>query len=74
MIPLCVVSVFRADHVYRDRVPEYSPVVSGLLNSDNGEMIVLFRVGVLSDYGISNGFQGEIVKNWNRCFPVMVTS
>ena len=39
MISLCVVSVFGADHVYRHRVPENSPVVSVLLDIDNGEMI-----------------------------------
>jgi hypothetical protein len=73
MISHCVVSLFGADHVDRHRVPENSPAVSGLLNFYDGEMIILFRVGGLPDNGISNGLQGEVVKNRSRCFPIMVT-
>jgi|SRR6267142_790426 len=51
----------RTDHVDQHRVPGYSPVVSGVLEADEG-VTIFFHAGVPPNNGISVGLQELAVK------------
>jgi len=67
-----IVSTFGADHVNRHRVPGDSPVVSGLHDITIMRTITLFRAGIPPINAISDGLQGQPMKNRDPCAPLIM--